>query len=117
MKTPMIALAAMLAATLAVPVNVLAGPDTLQRMLLDRMAQAKKKQEEAEKAKGTDRQKLMQEHMRMMEQNMKEMQAMRPHKGMSMKEHEEWIAQHQKIMDQMLEQMVKDQKMLMETEK
>jgi hypothetical protein len=52
MKTPMIALAAVLAATLAMPVNVLAGPDTFQRMLLDRMAQAKKKQEEAEKAKG-----------------------------------------------------------------
>ena len=86
-------------------------------MLLDRMAQAKKKQDEAEKAKGTDRQKLMEEHMRMMEQNMKEMQAMRPHKGMSMKEHEEWIAQHQKIMDQMLEQMMKDQKMLMGMEK
>jgi hypothetical protein len=45
------------------------------------------------------------------------MQEMRPRKGMTMEEHEEWIAEHQKIMDMMLEQMTKDQHMMMQMAK
>jgi hypothetical protein len=117
MRTLTIALAALLTAALAVPVSGLAGPDALQRQLLQRLQESKRKQEQAEQAKGMDHHKLMQDHLKMMEENMKIMQEMRPRKGMTMEEHEEWIAEHQKIMDMMLEQMTKDQHMMMQMAK
>jgi len=117
MRTLTIALAALLTAALAVPVSGLAGPDALQRQLLQRLQASQQKQEQAERAKDVERGTLMQEHLKMMEENMKMMQAMRPRKGMTMEEHEEWIAEHQKIMDMMLEQMMRDQQMLMQMAK
>ncbi len=38
----------------------------------------------------------MQEHMQMMQQAMDQMQAMKPQAGMTMQQHEDWIAEHQK---------------------
>jgi paraquat-inducible protein B len=117
MKRPMFALAALLATTLSVPLNVLAGPDALQKQLLQRLKESERTLEQAEKAKDQEQQKLMREHMRMMEESMKMMMAMKPRKGMTMKEHEEWIAQHQKIMEQMMGQMMKDQELMMHLSK
>jgi hypothetical protein len=114
MRTLTIALAALLTTALAVPVSGLAGPDALQRQLLQRLQESKQKQKQAERVKDVERGKLMEEHLKMMEENMKMMQTMRPRKGMSMQEHEVWIAEHQKIMDMMLEQMMRDQQMLMQ---
>ena len=117
MKRSTVAVAALLAATLSMPMGALAGPDALQQQLLQRLRDAKAKQEQAEQAKGMERDKLLQDHLKMMEQSMKMMMAMKPKKGMTMQEHEEWIAEHQKIMEQMMEQMMKDQQMLMELSK
>jgi hypothetical protein len=42
------------------------------------------------------------------------MQAMKPKSGMTMKEHEEWISEHQKLMDEMMGQMMDEHHMMMD---
>jgi hypothetical protein len=93
--------------------SAMAGPDENQRMIQQRVMQAKQKLKEAEAAKGAERQKLMGEHMKMMQETMKKMQAMKPKAGMSMQEHEDWINEHQKLMEQMMEQMMGEHHMMM----
>jgi hypothetical protein len=104
-----VALAMMMLVT---PQSVFAGVDPAQEQLRARIAIAKQVQEKAEKAKAQEQQKLLQEHMKMMQDNMQAMQAMKAKPGMTMQEHEEWIAEHQKLMDEMLGQMMKDQQMM-----
>jgi len=62
-----------------------AGPDEFQRQMTQRILQAKQKLQQAEAAKGADRQKMMGEHMKMMKENMAKMHAMKPKSGMSTK--------------------------------
>lgn len=45
---------------------------------------------------------------------MKQMQDMKPKAGMSMKDHEDWINEHQKLMSQMMEQMLEEHHMMMD---
>ena len=90
-----------------------AGPDEAQRQMTQRVMQAKQKLQQAEAAKGPERQKLMVEHMKMMKETMEKMQAMKPRAGMSMQEHEGWINQHLKLMDDMMGQMMQEHHMMM----
>ena len=76
--------------------------------------QAKQKLQQAEAAKGTERQKLMSEHMQMMRGMMEKMQAMKPNAGMNMQEHEDWINEHQKLMGDMMGQMMEEHHMMMD---
>jgi hypothetical protein len=46
----------------------------------------------------------MQEHMTMMKETMGKMQGMKPRDGLSPQEQKEWIAEHQKLMDEMMGQ-------------
>ncbi len=78
-----------------------------------RLQESRQKLEQAEAAKGEERQKLMDDHMKMMHETMEKMQAMKPKAGMTMQEHEEWISQHQKLMDEMMSQMMKEHHMMM----
>jgi len=111
------AVAALVAAVSFLPAGAFAGPDPVQQQLQRQLAAAKAKQEQAEKANAAERQKFMQEHMQMMQQAMDQMQGMKPHSGMTMQEHEDWIAEHQKLMDDMLQQMMNDQQMMMQHSK
>lgn len=87
------------------PAAVMAGPDSSQLMLHERMRESQKKLEAAEKAKGAERDRMMQEHMKAMDENMKLMRDMTPPKSnMSMKERDEWMHEHQKLMQMMLDQ-------------
>lgn len=95
-------------------VSALAAPDELQRQMIQRVQQAKQKLQQAEAAKGAERQKLMGEHMKMMKETMEKMQAMKPKAGMSMQEHEEWINQRQKLMEDMMGQMMEEHHLMME---
>lgn len=78
-----------------------------------RLQESKQKLQQAEAAKGEERQKLMEEHMKMMKDTMEKMQAMKPKAGMTMQEHEEWINQHQKLMKDMMGQMMEEHHMMM----
>jgi len=95
-------------------VSAVAAPDELQRQMIQRAQQAKQKLQQAEAARGAERQKLMGEHMKMMKETMGKMQAMKPKAGMPMQEHEDWISQHQKLMDDMMGQMMEEHHLMME---
>lgn len=90
-----------------------AGQDESQRQMTQQILKAKQKLKQAEAAKGLERQKLMGEHMKMMKENMGKMQAMKPKSGMSMDEHKDWMNGHQKLMDDMMSQMMEEHHMMM----
>jgi hypothetical protein len=103
-----------LIALAAVPLATFAGQDEAQRQITQRLQEQKLKLAAAEKAQGAEREKLMQEHMKMMQQTMTKMQAMRPREGMTLQEQKEWMAEHQKLMDQMMDQMMTEHHMMMQ---
>lgn len=93
--------------------SAIAGQDLIQQQLNQQFKQSQMKLKEAETAKGAERQKLMREHMTMMHEIMTKMQAMKPKAGMTVQEHEEWITEHQKLMDQAMGQMMDEHHLLM----
>lgn len=92
----------------------MAGPDFFQQQMTQQILKAKQKQKEAEAAKGAERQKLMGEHMQMLHATMQKCAAMKPKVGMSEQELDEWYSEHQKLMDQIMEQMMQDHRMVMD---
>lgn len=89
------------------------GPDLQQQGLIMQVLQAKQKLQQAEAAKGTEQQKLSGEHMQMLHDDMKACREMKPKAGMTEKERDVWFAEHQKIMDDMMTQMMEAQKVKM----
>lgn len=94
-------------------VSAMAGPDFFQQQMTRQLHEAKQKLKAAEAAKGAERQKLMDEHMKMLHETMEQCRALKPKASMTAKEHEDWIHEHQKIMDQMMDQMMEAHHMMM----
>lgn len=94
--------------------SAFAGQDSFQRDMIQRIQQSKLKLQQAEAAKGFERQKLMGEHMKMMQDTMNKMHAIKPKANMTMQEHEDYINEHQKLMEQMMEQMMGEHKLMMD---
>lgn len=106
-------LVATVIAALAAPVAAWAGPDAAQQALVQKMQEAQRKLRAAEQAREAERQKLLGEHMKMVDRIMDEMRAMSPRPGMTVKEQEEWIAEHRKLIDTAMDQMMQDHRLLM----
>ena len=98
----------------AVPLATFAAQDEAQRQVTQRLQDQKLKLAAAEKAQGAERDRLMQEHMKMMQETMGKMQAMKPRDGMTPKEQMEWMDEHQKLMEQMMGQMMTEHHMMMQ---
>ncbi len=96
-----------------ISLSAIAGQDEFQRQMTQQVLQAKQKLKQAEAAKGSERHKLMGEHMKMMKKTMENMQSMKPKTGMSMDEHRDWMNEHQKLMDDMMSQMMDEHHMMM----
>jgi Flp pilus assembly protein TadB len=94
--------------------SAFAAQESFQRDITRQVQEAKQKLQQAEAAKGAERQKLMGEHMKMMRDTMNNMQTMKPKAGMTMQEHEDYINEHQKLMEQMMEQMMGEHKLMMD---
>ncbi|MDO9204369.1 hypothetical protein [Methylotenera sp.] len=88
----------------------LAGRDFFQEQLIQNLQVTKQKLEKAKAAKGLEQQKLMGEHMQMLHDNMATCREMKPRVGMTEKERDEWFVEHQKIMDNMMSQMMEEHK-------
>jgi hypothetical protein len=95
-------------------VSAFAEPHPLQQQLQRQLNEAKATQEAAEKANASKRQQLLAQHMQMLQQVMQQMRAAKPQAGISVREHEEWITEHQKLMDEALQQMIMDQGLLVQ---
>jgi len=93
--------------------SAFAGPDPIQQMLIKRLQESKLKLKEVEAAQSAERQKLMEQHMKMMAETMEKMRNMTPHKEMGMHEQEEWMGEHQKLMQQVMGQMMDEHHTLM----
>lgn len=106
-------LAAAVAIAMASPLLVHAAPDEAQKQLLQHSAEAKRKLDAAQAAQGAQRHKLMQEHMDLMGQMMKQMHSARPGPNATPQQMREWIDEHMKVMEQMMSQMMDAERMMM----
>lgn len=109
----------LLAATIAglvlvLPLTGFSAPDEAQKQLIQRAQEAKKKLNAAQAASGAERQKMMQEHMKMMQTMMAQMQKAGPREGMSPEQMREWIDEHMKLIHEMMDQMMGGQQMMMQ---
>ena len=105
---------AALIAFAAIPLSSLAAQDEGQRLITQRLQEQKLKLAAAEKAQGAERDRLMQDHMKMMQETMGKMQSMKPRDGMTPQEQKEWMAEHQKLMQLMMDQMMTEHHMMMQ---
>src|SRR5512138_1686111 len=99
---------------LVLPLVVTSAPDETQKQLIQRAQDAKKKLAAAQAAQGAERQKMMQEHMKMMDQMMTQMQKAKPRAGMTPEQMREWIDEHMKLMNEMMSQMMSEHHMMMQ---
>jgi len=99
---------------IAMPLLGTAAPDEAQKQLIQRTQDAKKKLAAAQAASAAERQKLLQEHMKMMQDMMTQMQKAKPGGGMSPQQMREWIDEHMKLMQEMMGQMMDEHHMMMQ---
>jgi hypothetical protein len=93
--------------------GAMAGRDFFQEQLIQNLQVTKQKLKQAEAAKGAEQQKLMAEHSQMLHDNMVTCREMKPKAGMTESERDEWFVEHQKIMDDLMSQMMEEQKLAM----
>jgi len=112
MKKPF---AVLLASVLfALPVVGVAGPDASQTALIQKAQDANKKLAAAQSASGAERQKMMGEHMKMMQDMMAQMQKAKPASGMKPEQMSEWMDEHMNLMQMMMSQMMDEHHMMMQ---
>jgi uncharacterized protein YicC (UPF0701 family) len=99
---------------LALPLAGWSAPDAAQKALSQHAHEAKEKLAAAEGASGAERQKMMQEHMKMMQAMMTQMQKAKPAAGATPEQKGEWMEEHMKVMHEMMSQMMGEQHMMMQ---
>jgi biopolymer transport protein ExbB/TolQ len=92
--------------------SAFAAQDSLQHDITLNIIKAKQKLQQAEAAKGAERKKLLSEHTQMMKEDMDKCRTMKPKEGLSAKEREEWFVAHQKIMQEVMDQMMQENQMM-----
>ena len=107
-------IAVFVAFAVAVPLTSSAAPDEVQKQLIQRTQEAKKKLAAAQAAQGAERQKMIEEHMKMMQDMMAQMQKAKPRGGMKPEQMREWIDEHMKLMQEMMSQMMGEHHMMMQ---
>jgi hypothetical protein len=112
MKKLLISIAAGLA--LALPLAAMSAPDEAQKQLIQRTQDAKKKLAAAQAAQGPERQRMMQDHMKMMQEMMAQMQKAKPRADMKPEQMREWMDEHMRLMNGMMGQMMDEHHMMMQ---
>lgn len=107
-----LALAVALAAT-GTPLPGWSAPDEVQQQILRHFVESEEKLEQAEKATGEERYRLMGEHLWGMVEALGQMRAAKPRDGMTCEQQSEWIAEHQRLMEQAMKQMIMQYGLLM----
>jgi len=106
--------ASLAAVALVLPLASMAGPDSNQQAVIQKIQQAKKELAAAQAAAGPERQKRMEAHMKMMDEVMAQMQKAKPGTGMTPEQMREWIDEHLKLMNEMMGQMMDEHHMMMQ---
>lgn len=92
--------------------SVMAGRDFFQEQLIKNLQVTKQKLEKAEVAKGKNQQTLIKEHSTMLHDNMVACSRMKPKAGMTEQERDEWFAEHQTIMHEIMSQMMEKEALI-----
>jgi len=100
--------------TIAMPLLGTAAADEAQKQIIQHAQEAKEKLFAAQAASGAERQKMMQEHMTMMQGMMTQMHKAKPGSGTSPQQMREWIDEHVKHMQEMMGQMMGEHHMMMQ---
>jgi len=109
-----LSVAALTAVAFALPLASMAGPDGAQQAIIQKAQLAKKELAAAQTATGPERQKMMETHMKMMEDVLTQMQKAKPGSGMTPQQMREWIDEHLKLMNEMMGQMMDEHHMMMQ---
>ena len=91
--------------------SAFAAQDEVQHQITLKFQQAKQKLEQAKAASGTERQTLLAEHMKLMQQCMADMNAIKPSANMTKEESEEWVKVCKNQMSSLLDQMKEESKL------
>lgn len=108
----------LLALALAAPAIMLSVPAAAaskrpgHAKMLKRLRDSGKTLDDAERSQGPERDRLMEQHMQMMGEQLRMMEEMKAPEDMSMEEHVSWIRDHQQVMQEMLTQMRRDHDMM-----
>lgn len=100
-------------ASLGFATTSIAATDFYQQALRQHVLEAQQKLKQAKAATGTEQQKLLGEHKQMLRDSMETCRKMKPKAGMTEQERNAWFAEHQKIMDQIMDQMMEEHKIIM----
>ena len=107
-------IAALAGFVFALPLAGRAAPDENQKLMIQRVQESKQKLAAAQAAAGLQRQKMMQEHMKFMQDVLTQMRTAKPREGMTAPQMREWIDEHLKLMDQLMGQMMDEHHMMMQ---
>jgi hypothetical protein len=100
---------------LTLPLAGLAGqPAMSQQVIIQKAQQAKKELAAAEAATGAERQKMMERHMKMMDDILAQMQKAKPGTNLTPEQMREWMDEHMKLMNEMMGQMMEEHHMMMQ---
>jgi hypothetical protein len=89
-------------------------PDEVQQRILQHFIESEQKLAQAEKATGEARYRLMGEHLWGMVEALGQMRAATPREGMTCEQQSEWIAEHARLMEQAMKQMIMQYGLLMQ---
>lgn len=115
MKSKLLTAMLLAVLTISFSAKALPPPDEAQRFAMQRAAAAKAKLRQAEAAVGTEQRTLMAEHMGMMKELMDKVAGMKPKAGMNAQEHQDWMSQHQTLMEQIMDQMMAEHVLMMKS--
>lgn len=96
-----------------VSTSAMAGRDFFQEQIMQNLQVTKQKLQKAADAKGDKQEALIKEHSTLLQDNMAACREMKPKAGMTEQERDEWFAEHQKIMDEMMSQMMEKEALIM----
>ena len=102
------------AVVIALPLPIMAAPDSAQQAIIQKAQQAKKELAAAQAASGAQRQKMMETHMAMMSDVMTQMQKAKPGTTMTSDQMREWIDEHMKLMHEVMAQMMDEHHLMMQ---
>ena len=93
-------------------ISAMAARDFYQEQLIQNIQLTKQKLQKAEAAKGKSQQALIKEHSTMLHDNMLACSQMKPKAGMTEQERDEWFAEHQAIMHEIMSQMMQKEALI-----
>lgn len=108
----MVLLAAL--AGMGTPLPGRSAPDEVQQQILRHFIESERKLAQAEKATGEERYRLLGEHLWGMVEALGQMRAAKPSDAMTCEQQSEWIAEHRRLMDQAMKQLIMQYGFLMQ---